>query len=94
MTAPAFGGVTYDHARDYYRLSSMLIRVQAVMTDGHWHTLPDLAQRVGGSEAAISARLRDLRKAKYGGHTVERRYVHRGLWEYRYTPNDHGVNHE
>jgi hypothetical protein len=37
----------------------------------------------GGSIAAISARLRDLRKPKYGSREVERRYLHNGLFEYR-----------
>jgi putative component of toxin-antitoxin plasmid stabilization module len=31
----------------------------------------------------VSARVRDLRKAKYGAHIVDRRYVGHGVWEYR-----------
>jgi hypothetical protein len=81
-----FDGVTYEQERDHERLSAMLWRVQAVMADGHWHTLGELSARTGGSEAAVSARLRDLRKPKFGGHTVKRRYVRRGLWEYLYIP--------
>jgi hypothetical protein len=85
---PDFDGITYDHDRDHSRLTTMLTRVQAIMTDDGWHTLAELAERTGGSEAAVSARLRDLRKRKFGGHTVERRYLHDGLWEYRYIPRD------
>lgn len=84
-----FDGETYDAERDSERLAGMLRRVQAVMADGHWHTLQELSWRTGGSEAACSARLRDLRKPKFGGHTVQRRYVHRGLWEYLYIPAKH-----
>lgn len=82
-----FDGATYQPDRDRERLSAMLWRVQAVMADGHWHTLSELSARTGGSEAAVSARLRDLRKPKFGGHQVVRRYVRRGLWEYLYIPS-------
>lgn len=34
------------------------------------------------SEAGVSARIRDLRKAQYGGHTIERR-KNGSLWEYK-----------
>lgn len=85
-----FDGETYDDERDRERLATMLARVQAVMADGRWHTLAELADRTAGSEAACSARLRDLRKPKFGGHTVHRRYVSQGLWEYRYQPSDQG----
>jgi hypothetical protein len=53
------------------------------MTDGRWWTLSELAERCGGTEAAISARIRDLRKAKFGGGVVERERVSGGLWRYR-----------
>ena len=86
MIMETFDGVTYDHDRDHDRLAGMLGGVQSVMSDGRWHTLAELSDRVGGTEAACSARLRDLRKPKFGGHLVERRYVPNGLWIYRYTP--------
>jgi hypothetical protein len=78
-----FGGSTFDAERDGERLQGQLARVAQVMVDGDWHTLPELAQKCGGTEAAISARIRDFRKAKFGGHTVQREYVERGLWRYR-----------
>jgi hypothetical protein len=81
---PMFDGRTYDHARDQQRLSGMLSRVATVMADNQWHTLRALSIATGGSEAAVSARLRDLRKPRFGGHTIERRYVAHGLWEYRH----------
>ena len=37
----------------------------------------------GGSEAGISARLRDLRKEKFGGYSIERKRSDEGLWWYR-----------
>lgn len=79
-----FDGRTYQPERDRERLSGMLARVAATMADSRWHTLRELAEATGGSEAAVSARLRDLRKPRFGGHIIERRYVVSGLWEYRH----------
>lgn len=70
-------------ASDTVRLSGQLERVRNQMADGRWMTLAYLADLVGGSEAGISARIRDLRKPRFGGYVVERRRVSGGLWEYR-----------
>lgn len=78
-----FDGHTYDADRDHDRLRAQLNRVKSAMSDGEWHTLAFLSGYLGDPEASISARLRDLRKPKFGGHTIERRYVVRGLFEYR-----------
>ena len=52
-----------------------------------WVTLEELAGKTKFPPASISAQLRHLRKARYGGWTVERRrrtWVGEGLvWEYR-----------
>lgn len=85
-TLVRFDGETYNPARDEARLTSQLDRVYAVMTDGRWRYLSEIAERVDGSEASVSARLRDLRKPRFGGYTIERRYVADGLWEYRMLP--------
>lgn len=90
MKIPDFDGETYERPRDHDRLATALLRVQAVVSDGKWHTLDELAARCNSSPAGVSARLRDLRKPKFGGHTVERRYVADGLWEYRYTQRVEG----
>jgi hypothetical protein len=55
------------------------------MADGRWRTLGEIQAACGGSEAAVSARLRDLRKVRHQSHIVERRRVAGGLWEYRVT---------
>lgn len=80
---PAFGGWTYEPARDGSRLRAQLGRVRAVMLDGRWRTLAEIETATGDPQASISARLRDLRKAKFGGWVVEREYLHDGLWAYR-----------
>jgi hypothetical protein len=81
MTQP--DGKTYDADRDFDRLGGQLGRVFTLMKDGRWRTLEQIQSAAGGSIAAISARLRDLRKPKYGSREVERRYLHNGLFEYR-----------
>jgi hypothetical protein len=82
-----FDGQTYVPSLDYQRLSGQLKRVFRTMVTGQWLTLSEIAKRTGDhSEAAISARLRDLRKPKFGAFEVERRRRgagKQGLWEYR-----------
>lgn len=70
-----FGGDTFDPALDEDRLRRQLAAVRAEMFDGQWHTLHQLSLIVGAPEASVSARLRDLRKPKFGGFVVERRRV-------------------
>lgn len=53
------------------------------MKDGSWHTLPEIAAGTGDPEASISARLRDLRKPRFGSYVVDRRRRSQGLFEYR-----------
>jgi hypothetical protein len=83
-----FDGKTYDHVRDSARLGHELGRVWSVMRDGRWRRLTQIAMLAEAPEASVSARLRDLRKDRFGSHTVERRYVAAGLWEYRVLPKE------
>jgi hypothetical protein len=84
---PDFDGETIDQERDKPRLFPQLQRVGGAMKDGHWRTLQQVSVVTGDPEASVSARLRDLRKPKFGGHQVERRYVSDGLHEYKLTLN-------
>jgi len=86
--ARAFDGAIYSEQRDGERLARQQRAVRAAMSDGRWHTLSELGAKLGYPEASVSARLRDLRKPKHGGHTVERRYAGSGLWEYRLVPKE------
>lgn len=86
MTQPHFNGPAYDHARDHARLGRQLDRVRDLMLDGEWRTLEEIGAATGDPVASISAQLRHLRKARFGGFLVEKR--HRGepgigLWEYQ-----------
>ncbi len=82
-----FRGETYDAERDGKRLRRLLDRVEAFMSDRQWHRLPAIQAACGGTEASVSARLRDLRKFRHGSHLIERRNVAGGVWEYRHAPD-------
>jgi len=81
-----FDGTTFDARLDLERLETQLGRVYRLMKDGRWRTLRQIQDAAGGSESAVSARLRDFRKEKFGGFEVESRRKGKadgGLWEYR-----------
>lgn len=82
-----FDGQTYEPAEDQKRLSGQLLRVFDLMRDREWRSLDRIARAVGGSEASVSARLRDLRKPRFGTHTVERQRRPNGVWIYRLEVN-------
>lgn len=76
--------LSYEARHDKIRLDTLLGLVLEALRTGAWLTLSELRERTGrGSEAGISARIRDLRKF---GFTVSRRRrgeAKRGLFEYR-----------
>lgn len=80
---PRFDGDTYDHDRDHDRLVAQLAAVRMLMRDGAWRTLAEISETVGHPPASVSARLRDLRKSKFGAFIIDRQYVARGLFRYR-----------
>jgi hypothetical protein len=55
------------------RLRTQLVRVYEAMCDGWYHTLPELATIANASEASVSARMRDLRKPRFGGFALKRK---------------------
>jgi hypothetical protein len=83
FTKVRFNGADYTPERDNQRLGKQLDRVVWAMQDEMWHTLGAVARMTGDPEASISAQLRHLRKPRFGGHTVERRYMSNGLYEYK-----------
>jgi hypothetical protein len=64
-----------------------MLAVYGCLSDQQWRTLAEIrACTKCGSEAGISARLRDLRKHRWGQHTVNRRRRGNGedgLFEYQ-----------
>jgi len=83
-------GETFDPAHDLKRLNKQATHIFQFMNDQRWHTLTDISRATRYPEASVSARLRDLRKIRFGASTVERRLAHNddsGLWEYRLIPS-------
>lgn len=80
-------GATFDPSLDACRLNNQLGKVFEVMRCGKWKTLQEVREETGEHfDSAISARIRDLRKPKFGGYRVEARRrpgASLGLWEYR-----------
>lgn len=62
-SAIAYDGETYSAPRDYPRLNKQTAAVFAIVRDGQWRTLAQIAAAADAPEASVSARLRDLRKA-------------------------------
>jgi hypothetical protein len=96
-SSPVFDGATYEPKQDGARLTSQLIATRELMLDNEWRNLAQiaLALRKSGlhvTEASLSARLRDLRKARFGAHPLQRRRLIGGLWEYRIAPGAEVAN--
>jgi hypothetical protein len=82
----SFDGKTASAKHDQVRLAGQTTRVFLAMKDARYRTLDEIAAITGDGQASISARLRDLRKEKFGGHTVNRRSRGDracGLYEYQ-----------
>ena len=86
---------TFDGAtirkEDRLRLGTQMEKVSSLMADGKWRTLEEISLEVGAPQASVSARLRDLRKKRFGLYDVERRKTGEptgGLHEYRVIPLD------
>jgi hypothetical protein len=73
-------------AADAGRLRHQLNQVAVLMGDHAWRSLSEIGACTGYPEASIGARLRDLRKARFGSFVVERRRRSAGTFEYRVLP--------
>lgn len=72
---------------DHHRLGAQIQRVYSLMSDGGWRTVQEIARATGDPEPSVSAQLRNLRKPKHGGYTVERRRVE-NHYEFRVVSHD------
>jgi predicted transcriptional regulator len=72
---------------DELRFKQQVVRVAAYMADSQWRSLRAIAAALNLPVQSVSARLRDLRKERYGTHEVERRPLMKGVYEYRLIPN-------
>jgi hypothetical protein len=86
VEAARFAGSDYDPAQDNGRLTGQIRRVFDAMRDGQWRTLAELEVITKDPPASISAQLRHLRKARFGGYAVNKRTRgdrKAGLYEYQ-----------
>ena len=84
LHAPTFDGETFDPAKDGVRLNRQLRVVRDWMLErSSWYSLAEISRGTGEPEASVSARLRDLRKQRFGAYQVDRRRRTEGQWEYR-----------
>jgi hypothetical protein len=82
-----FDGETIDNDLDGDRLKGQLARVKKFTLKerrGAFVTLAEIAEACQCSESSAGARLRDLRKPRFGNYRVERRRIPgaNGLHEY------------
>lgn len=90
---PDFDGADYIREFDHTRLKGQMLKIWELMKDGHFRTLQEIAAATNAPEASASAQLRNFRKPKFGGHTVERRRRgdrSSGLFEYKLIPASNG----
>lgn len=69
-------GGTYSHEHDFERLNTQMGLVWRVVCDGGWYRLYEISLATNQPEASVSARLRDLRKKRFGGYLVDCERVH------------------
>ena len=82
-----FDGADYKDKRDRPRLTGQLRRIYAFMCDGNWHTLDSIARGTKVPHNSASAQYRNLRKKRFGGHTIDKKYKGNGLYLYRLNKN-------
>ena len=85
-----FDGSDIDPKLDQKRLSGQLEKIFNLMKDGSYRTLRDISDILGYGESSISANLRNLRKVRFGLHTIDKRRkgeASNGLWEYKLITN-------
>ena len=92
MTATLpFGGATYE-AEDSPRLSEQLRFVLLILKRGEWYSAEELQKElkrwdIKAGTAGITARIRDLRKKKFGGHKIPHKRI-KGVDRYRLLPEE------
>ena len=85
-----FDGSDYSPEHDKVRLTGQIEVIFNLMRDGRYRTLSEISSITGYGESSISAQLRNLRKPKFGMHTVNKQNRgnrDKGLFEYSVITN-------
>jgi len=78
---PWFRGDDYSPPRDRPRLKKQFDRVLAVMEDGKWHTIAEVANLTEDPAQSVARQMRYIRARP--GMRVERRHDGGGLYSFR-----------
>lgn len=87
-----FEGSDFDQELDGERLTTQISIIFDFMKNQEFRTLREISLNTGAPEASASAQLRNLKKPKNGGHTINKRRrldengVRNGPWEYQCIP--------
>lgn len=87
MTNQRFDGVDIIPERDEKRLTLQYLDIFNLMKDGQHRTLKQIHALTSHPESSISAQLRNLRKPRFGSHTINRQYLGNGLYSYQLIEN-------
>jgi hypothetical protein len=65
-------------------MANQLRLVLNALSDGQWHSLPEIGQKLNIRKRSVGSRIRDLRLPKYGNYKVEtRKTTNPRVFEYR-----------
>jgi hypothetical protein len=79
-----FDGVTISPQVDDGRLTILQGRVYSYLRSHDWVTLRQLSEACRGTETSVSARIRDLRKPRWGEHEIQACHASGdGVWRYK-----------
>jgi len=85
---PEFNGSDYISEVDRVRLTGQIKRIFDCMKDSRFRTLGEIEAITGDGQSSISAQLRNMRKERFGLHTVLKCRRHdAGLFEYQLIEN-------
>ena len=76
-------GPAYEKKKDGKRIAKQIESIREYMLSSDWKTLVEIEAALGYPQASVSAQLRHLRKARFGGYRVDKQRRTEGTWEYR-----------
>ncbi len=80
---PDFKGATYRRGVDGKRLGGQFERIWAIMRDGEYHTIAEVAEKTGDPAQSVGRQIRYIRSKPRGSHVLEREYRGNGLYAFR-----------
>ena len=68
---------------DGERLEGQFERVWAIMRDGEYHTIQEVAAKTGDPAQSVARQMGHIRSKARGGHVLEREHWGQGLYAFR-----------